>query len=340
MSSSETSIWSGKSWLQSFSEFLEQCDIQSLPFLIRIPLKITVIAFCCTLYVSIGLMERIKYYIWKKSVKTTGSTTSVLTTTLRFGAYLIGMCDDYMAYTFLPFFPYQLYVFVFILSGWAMREYAFIHMLAARTCWGDDAIKKNKDIEQIVILGAGNDTRLHRMADLPDLLFEVDAPFTQEFKIRKFKNPNPKVKFVSVNFEMTSWLDECVKAGFDKSKKTLFIWEGVTYYLTESAIRDTLKNISECANGSKVLFDYGSYKPGNEQIKKYLQSLGEPWISDFSLEAIISLLAEYNMKLDQTPFYGENYARTPTKKHYVGKIARPSGPAYGVIHFAIATIYK
>lgn len=60
----------------------------------------------------------------------------------------------------------------------------------ARCNFGDLYLKqaKEENFSQVVMLGAGNDTRFHRMKDELDptiALFEVDAPKSQEFKVRR-----------------------------------------------------------------------------------------------------------------------------------------------------------
>jgi methyltransferase (TIGR00027 family) len=66
-------------------------------------------------------------------------------------------------------------------------------------------------------------------------------------------------------------------AGFDRTKRTLFIWEGVTYYLPEAAVDDTLEFVrSHSASGSMICFDYMS------QVRQ-TRYTGEPFL--FFLEA-------------------------------------------------------
>ena len=77
----------------------------------------------------------------------------------------------------------------------------------------------------------GNDTRVHRIAPLPQYVFEIDAEKTQQHKLKNHVL-NEKVVFVPVNFEEESWKDKLhAIAGEEVThRKTLFIWDGVTYY--------------------------------------------------------------------------------------------------------------
>ena len=81
-------------------------------------------------------------------------------------------------------------------------------------------------------------------------VFEVDHPGTQASKIKRMhkvlKEFPENVVFVPIDFNDES-LDKLHSLGFDRSKATLFLWEGVTYYLTPDAVDATLAWITtEC----------------------------------------------------------------------------------------------
>ena len=117
-------------------------------------------------------------------------------------------------------------------------------------------------INQLVILGAGFDSRGYRDAlrEANVKVFEVDHPATQKQKIelvrRIIGKPPSALKYVSLDFDHES-LDKLFSFGFNKSSKTLFIWEGVTCYLSSDAVDSTLSWIrTHSAKGSAVIFDY------------------------------------------------------------------------------------
>ena len=97
----------------------------------------------------------------------------------------------------------------------------------------------------MVILGAGLDSRAYRdeMLKTKASVFEVDHPASQAYKIALVKriigDPLKTVSYVPVDFDHET-LDKLISHGFDKSVKTLFVWEGVTYYLTAEAVDATL----------------------------------------------------------------------------------------------------
>ncbi len=135
----------------------------------------------------------------------------------------------------------------------------------ARTAFIDSIFVNalNEDIPQIVFLGAGYDTRPYRFIDIikSTKIFELDIQTTQHRKIEALKKADVKIPaslvYVSVNFKTERLEDVLTKAGFDKNKRTLFIWEGVMYYLAPEAVASTFKFIKQNSiEGSSVCFDF------------------------------------------------------------------------------------
>lgn len=137
--------------------------------------------------------------------------------------------------------------------------------MIARTAYFDhlfvDALRHQ--FAQIVLLGAGYDTRAYRFAALNKAtrIFELDAPPTQNRKIQCLKRARidiPKqVKFVPINFNTESLEDVLKSTGYQESQKTLFIWEGVSYYLDAGSVDATLEFASRASHPeSRIAFDY------------------------------------------------------------------------------------
>jgi methyltransferase (TIGR00027 family) len=117
-----------------------------------------------------------------------------------------------------------------------------------------------RGLAQVVILGAGFDTRAYRIGALKGLpVFEVDHPVTQAQKraaLRGVAIP-PEVQFVSVDFETDDLGERLRSAGYREDVRTLFVWQGVSMYLTQSGIDRTLAFIARhSAKGSTVVLDY------------------------------------------------------------------------------------
>ena len=137
--------------------------------------------------------------------------------------------------------------------------------MIARTAYFDRLFVEALDSEtpQIVLLGAGYDTRAYRFArsNRCTRIYELDVPTTQTRKIeylRKARIVIPdQVRFVPINFNQESLAETLAKAGYRNDLKTLFIWEGVTYYLEQEAVAATLEFISQAAHPeSAIAFDY------------------------------------------------------------------------------------
>jgi methyltransferase (TIGR00027 family) len=142
--------------------------------------------------------------------------------------------------------------------------------MIARTAYFDHIVEQalQENIPQIVFLGAGYDSRPYRFRDLikDTRIFELDIHTTQQRKTQLLHQANismPKqLILVPVNFNTDNLKDVLLSAGYDQTRKTLFIWEGVTHYLLPKAVDDTLSFIrSNSPPGSTVCFDYTSVSP-------------------------------------------------------------------------------
>jgi methyltransferase (TIGR00027 family) len=137
--------------------------------------------------------------------------------------------------------------------------------LAARESHIDQVLRKclAAGLEQLVLLGAGFDARAYRFADQLGgvAVFEVDHPATQRLKVARVKHMlgalPAHVAYVAVDFNTQSLGEQLAAAGYDPRRKTLFIWQGVTYYLTPEAVDGTLSFVAcRSAPGSTIIFDY------------------------------------------------------------------------------------
>lgn len=138
-----------------------------------------------------------------------------------------------------------------------------VEHLALRTWLIDQALKQAlaDGIDQVVLLGAGLDGRAYRIDEARQaVVFEVDHPSTQAYKQRHAQGLVPRAKqlrYAACDFEKVSLSDALSQAGFDRNRKSVWIWEGVTMYLDQSAIEHTLDTIqSFTAQGSVLIMSY------------------------------------------------------------------------------------
>jgi len=136
--------------------------------------------------------------------------------------------------------------------------------LIARTRYIDDFVQTclARGLQQLVILGAGFDSRAYRFEGLKHAIkvFEVDHPATQQVKLSKLRRIfgaiPAYVTYVPIDFVSQS-LNELRDHGYDGALKTLFIWEGVTYYISAEAVDSTLAFVAHhSARSSWIIFDY------------------------------------------------------------------------------------
>ena len=123
----------------------------------------------------------------------------------------------------------------------------------------DDFLKFSlaEGLDQVVILGAGFDTRAYRIAGIEKTqVFEIDHPDTQAVKLDRLKkviDPLPAyVTFIPVDFNTQQLGERLLESGYNEQSKTLFIWQGVTYFLTSGGVETTLAFIRQPFRARKL----------------------------------------------------------------------------------------
>lgn len=181
--------------------------------------------------------------------------------------------------------------------------------IIARTRFIDDCLEEciSEGVEQVVILGAGYDSRAYRFEELSGKarVFEVDHPATQEAKKKRlnklFGSLPEHVVYVPVDFEKDDLGDRLYSCGYDSRLRSLFIWEGVTMYLDEETIDKTMAFVAQnSGKGSSLIFDYidKSVTDGANQTEEakvyrsYLEGTGEPIIYGIDSGTIRGFLHE------------------------------------------------
>jgi methyltransferase (TIGR00027 family) len=115
-------------------------------------------------------------------------------------------------------------------------------------------------VRQVVVLGAGFDTRPYRLPGLAPLpVFEVDHPDTQRRKrevLRRRGVGTGHVRFAATDFERDDLDRSLAAAGHDRSVPSLLLWEGVTNYLDADAVEAGLRWCAGAGPGSTLVFTY------------------------------------------------------------------------------------
>ncbi|MCG8346955.1 MAG: SAM-dependent methyltransferase [Chloroflexales bacterium] len=162
-------------------------------------------------------------------------------------------------------------------------------MVNHRTAFFDKALLDHLDkVKQVVILGAGWDTRAYNMLKEDRVrVFEVDTAKTQRVKqtaLQQAGIDTAHVTFVTADFNREPWLDSLKRYNFDPKQPAFFLWEGVIYYLEAEAVKATINAVSsQITSGSAIAFDYfcrelvaGVGRLTFRYGAKWSQAVGEP----------------------------------------------------------------
>ncbi|WP_101909446.1 SAM-dependent methyltransferase [Marasmitruncus massiliensis] len=116
-------------------------------------------------------------------------------------------------------------------------------------------------IDAVVNLGAGFDTRSYRLEGLSSIpIWEVDQPETIKTKqkqlLKIFEDIPAHVNFASIDFDHDNLSTILSSLGYSYEKRTFFIWEGVTQYLTNTGIQSIFDFLAKAVCGSRIAFTY------------------------------------------------------------------------------------
>jgi methyltransferase (TIGR00027 family) len=154
----------------------------------------------------------------------------------------------------------------------------------------DKAIENFLPFDQLVILGAGLDSRGWRMQQLSKVdVFEVDHPATQGWKRQRANEMGvaaaKSITFVEVDFTKDKLEDCLLKAGYQKEKRTFWIWEGVTMYLEEDVVKESLRTMASLTKGGGcIAASYLKEENGKHAHPFHhalLSVIKEPWKSAY-----------------------------------------------------------
>src|SRR5579864_4724802 len=171
--------------------------------------------------------------------------------------------------------------------------FGFAWLMLVRTRFIDEMMERavRSGATQLVILGAGFDTRVHRFTELlKDIaVIEIDYGTTQEYKKRRVEaalgGGPANVVYAPIDFARESLGEVLRRSGFQPGRKTYYICEGVSMYVPEDGMKEMLRSIArESAPGSAMLLEYLN-RGGLEVLRKYPMGMiknalnwGEPFV--------------------------------------------------------------
>ena len=178
------------------------------------------------------------------------------------------------------------------------------------------------EMEQIVLPGAGFDLiALQFTKGKKVKVFELDQVNTLNIKVETLKKAGIKhdwITYIPVDYANESWVDKLLEAGFEKTKKTLFLWQSVSLYLEADIVKETLKDMADlCVDGSVIAQDFyskayslGEYSFIAKRNMSLIESMGEPAkfgidMSNDPKAAVESFLKECGLKMTEYTQFGE-----------------------------------
>jgi methyltransferase (TIGR00027 family) len=228
--------------------------------------------------------------------------------------------DDPLAYRLLPL-GWRLFLRLAYLPGLrqlvlAVRERRMpgsLGSILCRTRAIDGVLKRSlaQGLDQVVILGAGFDTRAYRIDGMERVrVFELDLPGWRQAKqarLEKVLGAVPAhVSLVGIDFDRQDLDSALSAAGFRSGERTLFIWEGVTQYLTAGAVSDILAFVSGVSGAkSSIVFTYvrrgiidGSERPEwMGALLSFTSRVGSPMIFGLDQEELAGYLSDRGLTL-------------------------------------------
>jgi methyltransferase (TIGR00027 family) len=203
-------------------------------------------------------------------------------------------------------------------------------------------------VQQLVILGAGFDSRAYRFADrlAGTPTFEVDHPVTASVKrarVRRIFGTLPRhVRYVDADLSVSGELEErLAAAGYRHELRTLVIWSGVTPYIPERGVDSVLRWIAQAgAPGSSIVFDYAyreaidgsAFFYGAPQLRRRVAETGEPLRFGLERNGVASFVAERGLELVS------DLGPDQLERRYLVRRQRLAGRPYGFVAIAHARV--
>jgi methyltransferase (TIGR00027 family) len=172
-----------------------------------------------------------------------------------------------------------------------------------RSRFAEDCLAESlgNGIRQYVLLGAGLDTFGYRQPSWAETLhvFEVDYPATQRWKRRLLTQAGislpENLSFVPTDFEKIPLATALSQAGMDLTAPTFFSMLGVSQYLTELALDQTLRLILSLPRHSELVFTFvasDAVLPADDvalakAFSDQFTAIGEPWLSRFAPDQLV-----------------------------------------------------
>jgi len=309
--------------------------IKFFQIILYIPIQIIFIPFAI-----IGIIDGI-YKEMRKSKKLGVSFSAIKALQYRWFMHYFNTRPDPLSVAFTKKFPCESHFGMWSIMGAliiSQRLFGFTTRLGKLVEPGEETLdstagirvlmfdrimeKYVDEMEQIVLPGAGFDLiALHFTKGKKVKVFELDQVNTLNLKVETLKKAGIKhdwITYIPVDYSSESWADKLLEAGFDKTKKTLFLWQSVSVYLEADLVKETLRKMADfCVDGSIIAQDFyskafasGEYSKTAKRFMRVIEKMGEP--STFGIDmsndpkaAVESFLKECGLKMTEINQFGE-----------------------------------
>ena len=181
--------------------------------------------------------------------------------------------------------------------------------------------------EQVVVLGAGYDSRAYRFADQlrGRPVHEVDlAPLSRRKAAIVAAHPDVfghnTIRRVEIDFRTESLAERLLESGFAVGARTFVVWEGVSMYLDRAAVEGTLATLNDiCGPGSTLAMDLWRQVPGTTPVhrvrnlaQRSFALIGEPLTFAVPTEDVDKLLGSHGLSVVDLADADEMAARYST----------------------------
>jgi methyltransferase (TIGR00027 family) len=197
-------------------------------------------------------------------------------------------------------------------------------LVRIRTKYLDDMLEEQlrSNVRQVVILGAGLDTRAVRKRSAAVSYFEIDDPATLRMKQACYERYgfNINVTFMPGDYVRDGLITLLARSGFVFDLPTYIIWEGNTMYLPGDYTKQVLAELKNHVRHFELSFDYMADSvvskttgdPAISSLVESFESMGAPWVSGIS--DIDALAHEAGLKVVENFRTAELY-----RKYWIGR---------------------
>jgi methyltransferase (TIGR00027 family) len=184
-----------------------------------------------------------------------------------------------------------------------------------RTRYFDDRLDEQlaRGCRQVVILGAGLDTRAVRKRRDGVVYFEIDDPSTVNFKRMRLaeRGIDAPITFIPGNYVVSGVLPLLEANGFRPDVPSFFIWEGNTMYLTYDAVSKVLNDLKINLRAFSIAFDsmdsavvsMTTGEPGTTAFVERFAAMGAPWT--YGIDDVAAVAAEAGLTVSDRATIGQ-----------------------------------